>query len=230
LAGTSRNGLSSALAYTEAGLPLSEAWTGGLLDGLTVSRGYDTALRRTSLSLNTQPSGIAIGYGFDAAGRLAAVTNGASTFAYGLHPNSLLLASTTFKQSGTTRLTASRTYDFLNRLTSIASGSVSFAYDYNQANQVMRVTQGEGSFWRYEYDALGQVTTARRYWADGTPVAGQQFDYAFDDIGNRLSTQAGGDAAGGNRRTNTYTATLLNQYASRTVAGGADVVGLESGA
>ena len=27
-----------------------------------------------------------------------------------------------------------------------------------------------------------------RSWQDGTPVAGQQFEYAFDDIGNRTAT------------------------------------------
>ena len=31
------------------------------------------------------------------------------------------------------------------------------------------------------------------YWSDWTPVAGQQFEYAFDDIGNRKSTKSGGD-------------------------------------
>jgi len=37
----------------------------------------------------------------------------------------------------------------------------------------------------------GQVTSGKRYWQDGTPVAGQQFEYVADDIGNRTSTQAG---------------------------------------
>jgi hypothetical protein len=37
------------------------------------------------------------------------------------------------------------------------------------------------------YDSLGQVISGKKYWADGTPVAGQQFEYTFDDIGNRLT-------------------------------------------
>ena len=50
---------------------------------------------------------------------------------------------------------------------------------------------GQGPEYRtkYEYDALGQVKCGKKYWADGTPVAGQQFEYAFDDIGNRTSHQ-----------------------------------------
>lgn len=35
------------------------------------------------------------------------------------------------------------------------------------------------------YDTLGQVTSGKKYWSDGTPVAGEQFAYAYDDIGNR---------------------------------------------
>jgi len=42
------------------------------------------------------------------------------------------------------------------------------------------------------YDNLGQVTSGKKYFADGTPVPGQQFEYGFDDIGNRSSTKAGG--------------------------------------
>ena len=41
---------------------------------------------------------------------------------------------------------------------------------------------------KYNYDLLGQVNSGKKYWADGTPVAGQQFEYGFDDIGNRKST------------------------------------------
>jgi len=71
----------------------------------------------------------------------------------------------------------------------------------------------------YQYDALGQVTSGKKYWADGTAVAGQQFEYAFDDIGNRTSTKAGGDAAGANLRKASYNVNPLNQYTNRTVPG-----------
>jgi hypothetical protein len=65
-----------------------------------------------------------------------------------------------------------------------------------------------------------------KYWSDGTPVAGQQFGYAFDNIGNGTGTQAGGDATGANLRSATYQANMLNQYLSRDVPGAADVMGL----
>ena len=56
--------------------------------------------------------------------------------------------------------------------------------------------------------------------------AGQQFVYAFDTIGNRTSTQAGGDQKGQNLRQSSYTTNALNQISSRTVPGAVDVMGL----
>ena len=53
----------------------------------------------------------------------------------------------------------------------------SFRYSYNEANQRVRLDLVEGSFWVYEYDRLGQVIAGRKYWPDGTPVAGEQFEY-----------------------------------------------------
>src|ERR1035437_2549037 len=43
------------------------------------------------------------------------------------------------------------------------------------------------------HDSLGQVPSGKRSWQHGTPVAGQQFEYAFDDIGNRKTAGRGGD-------------------------------------
>ena len=144
--------------------------------------------------------------------------------------NSPLISQVAFKQSGTTKMTTTRQYDFLNRLQSVASvgGSQtwSYGYQYNQANQRTRATLADDSFWIYNYDDLGQVISGKRYWNDGTPVAGQQFEYGFDDIGNRYSTKTGGDQNGANLRPASYTANDLNQYSSRTVPGYLNVLGL----
>ena len=48
------------------------------------------------------------------------------------------------------------------------------------------------------YDTLGQVTSGKRFWSDGTPVAGQQFTYVEDSRGNRTAAANGGDASGQN--------------------------------
>jgi RHS repeat-associated protein len=127
-------------------------------------------------------------------------------------------------------MTTTKSYDLLNRLTNIvttnASGTVaSFRYVYNSANQRTSVTNADSSYWVYTYDSLGQVVSGKKYWSDGTPVAGQQYTYGFDDIGNRKKTGAGGDQSGSNLRTANYGANSLNQYTNRDVPGYVSLVG-----
>ncbi|MCO5053104.1 MAG: hypothetical protein M9920_12465 [Verrucomicrobiae bacterium] len=95
--------------------------------------------------------------------------------------------------------------DYLNPLTGITSAAggsnvAVFNYANNLANQRTAITNVDNSRWVYQYDSLGQVVSGKKYWSDGTPVAGQQFEYGFDDIGNRKSAAAGGDAVGANLR------------------------------
>jgi RHS repeat-associated protein len=130
-------------------------------------------------------------------------------------------------------MTTTKSYDYLNRLRNITStpaasgeSAAAFDYAYNDANQRTRVNMADGSFWIYEYDKLGQVTSGKRYWNDWTPVAGQQYEYAFDDIGNRSATKAGGDQAGAALRAASYTANALNQYTSRDVPAYLNVLGI----
>src|SRR5436190_13252458 len=156
--------------------------------------------------------------------------NGA-TATYGYLANSSLIGNLTSQQSGTTRLTVNKSYDYLNRLMSISSvassgSTLSYGYSYNDANQRVQMVLADGSFWVYQYDNLGQVKSGKRYWSDWTPVAGQQFEYGMDDIGNRTTTKVGGDVTGNALRSAAYTPTSLNQYASRTVPGYADMLGI----
>src|SRR6059036_3346297 len=130
-------------------------------------------------------------------------------------------------------MTTTKPYDYLNRLLSISSSPssssslpINYAYAYNDANQRTRVALNDGSFWIYQYDALGQVTSGKKYFSDNTPVPGQQFEYGFYDIGNRTSTKAGGDQSGAGLRPASYTANSLNQYTSRTVPNAFDVLGI----
>jgi hypothetical protein len=123
-------------------------------------------------------------------------------------------------------MTTAKQNDYLNRLSTISSTpSNSFAYLYNAANQRTMDYLWDGSYWRYGYDALGQVNAGNKFWVDQTPVAGQQFDYTFDTIGNRTQTEAGGDQNGANLRVANYTNNALNQITSRSVPGYVDVMG-----
>ena len=155
--------------------------------------------------------------------------------AYSYLANSPLVSQIAFRSNSVTRMTTSKSYDNLNRLLRTASApsassGVSFDFQMNDANQRTRITHADGSYWIYEYDSLGQVKTGKHYWSDGTPVAGQQNEYAFDDIGNRSSTKEGGDASGANLRSATYTANSLNQYTQRDVPGTNDIIGIANAA
>jgi RHS repeat-associated protein len=131
---------------------------------------------------------------------------------------------------GATPMAAAKQFDFLNRLLAIsnlpfAGPALGFNYANNSANQRTSVTNSDGSYWVYQYDNLGQVIAGIKHWSDGTVVAGQQFDYTFDDIGNRTVAASGGDQWGANLRYQNYTANSLNQYTSRTVPGYVQTLG-----
>lgn len=146
---------------------------------------------------------------------------------YGYHANSPLVNTISHRYGGNDRMVTTKQYDLINRLSSIANGSAdSHAYTYNTANQRTNVVRADGSKWVYTYDSLGQVISGKRYWNDGTPVAGQQFEYVFDDIGNRTSAKSGGNSSGTGLRTENYTRNRLNQYSQKDEAATFDVLGL----
>ncbi len=198
-----------------------------------MTNGYDQYLRRTNLvALGPSVLSRAI-YGYDHASRLQTVTDGNNNWAtYSYLANSPLVSQIVYQQSGMTRMTTSKSYDDLNRLTQISSAPsaaytspLTYNYNYNPANQRTKDTLADGSYWIYGYDSLGQVTNGCKYFASGTPVAGQQFDYTFDTIGNRTQTQSGGDTNGANLRVANYYANNLNQLTNRDIPPYVDVMG-----
>lgn len=218
------------LGYTADGqLTADTIGGGGLLAGTGVSVGYDGLLRRNALTA-TGGGGtfLAQGYGYDpASGNLSSVTDATngSSVAYGYQPGSTRLASTTFSRGGAVRLTTTRVSDGLGRLSAIINmaegGSTvsAHAYAYNAQGQRREATLADGSVWTYGYNTRGELTAGHRAWnPSGTAVAGQQFDYNFDAIGNRTNTTVNGRGA-------TYTPNALNQYVSRQVPGAVDVLG-----
>ena len=154
------------------------------------------------------------------------------TATYSYLANSPLVSQITFGGNSPTVITTSQQFDNLNRLTRIQSSTgvspvSDFQYGYNSANQRTNILLGpDNSRWAFGYDSLGQVTSGKKHWPDGTPVAGQQYEYQFDSIGNRTQTQAGGDNSGAGLRPASYTNNLLNQIVGRGVPGAADVLGI----
>jgi RHS repeat-associated protein len=218
------------LIYTSDGQLLSETNSTGILSGLSVTNNFDSLLRRSAVALNTQSSTLNQ-FLYDNASRLQTVTNGAVAATYSYLTNSPFWETITFKQGGTTRMTTRRQFDNLNRLQSILSTNASsatlgsFSYGYNNANQRTNASLADSSKWNYGYDSLGQLKSAKRNLSSGTPVAGQQFEYTFDDIGNLKTNKLGGDAAGANLRVAAFSVNLLNQHTNRTVPAAADIIG-----
>src|SRR5436190_22021742 len=116
---------------------------------------------------------------------------------------------------------AEQAMDDLNRLTNLvwkvgSTTIASFGYQYNSANQRTRLTLVDGSYWVFGYDFLGQLNSTKHYWSDNSPVAGQQFEFGFDDIGNRTVTRVGGDQYNGSYlRSANYANNSLNQITRR---------------
>jgi len=229
------NGMTNTLTYNLAGQLLQESFSGGPLAGLSVTNGYDQFLRRTNLAaLQSNNPLLQQSFGYDAASRLQTVSDGHGDSAtYSYLANSPLVWQIAFQQSTTMRMTTTKQYDYLNRLTSISSQPsgtgvppVSFNYAYNLANQRTQDKLADGSYWVYQYDALGQVISGTKYFYDGTLVPGQQFYYSFDTIGNRTQTQAGGDQNGGSLRLANYSVNNLNQITNRDYPGTNDVIGV----
>ena len=75
-------------------------------------------------------------------------------------------------------------------------------------------------------DLISESSWRPRQKGPGRIVAGQQFEYTHDAIGNRTQGKTGGDQAGNGLRVATYSPNLLNQYTSRTVPQEVSIDGL----
>jgi len=218
--------------YDHADRPIGAICTNGLLIGITVTNHFNGLYGRDQIQVLGASPLLTNDYRYDAAsGRLSVVSNGIYSATYGYLPNSDLLQTTTFKNTGTTNLTTSRSWEFGSRLGAILNqaGSTmvsSHGYQYDSMNRRTRASLEDGSYWQYDYNDRNELTGARRYWPDMYPASGQQFGYGYDNIGNRQSASSGGDVTGGNLRTTTYTANNLNQYTAVTTPGFEDIVGL----
>ena len=124
----------TAFTLNDAGSVRIEAYTNGPLNGWAVTNGYDALLRRTNLVTlyNGVPQTVATN-NFDAASRMGTISDGTNSAPNSFLANSPLVSQIVFQNNGTTRMTTTKTYDYLNRLTQIASTPsaspvISFAY------------------------------------------------------------------------------------------------------
>ena len=220
------------LAYDELGRLLSDT-----LGTLVLSNHYDTVYGRDYVRLADNGSELFredFAYA-SADGRLAAVSSGSCSNVYAYLANSDLIQSVTGWQSGTTVLTTTRGYEYGFRLTNIANvvngNTVSaHAYTYDTLNRRTQARRADGSTFAYGYNDRSEVVSGQRRWADGSFVAGQQYQYAYDNIGNRTRAGSGGNEWGAGLRYADFTANALNQYESQTVPATLDVLGTATNA
>jgi RHS repeat-associated protein len=207
--------------YHASGQLQDELYVSGLLIGQSVERDFDSLQRLSELTGVSIP---ATTYGYDDASRLQTVTQGIKVATYGYLTNSPLVETIAVTHGGVPRLTTTKTYDKLNRLTSLSNAlssqpsALSYAYTYNSADQRTRATRETNIYWDYGYDALGQVASATKKLENGNPLLGFNSSYGYDDIGNRKTATA-------NSQQSTYAANGLNQYTQRSVPAGIDVFG-----
>jgi len=233
-------------AYDEDGhlLRVEYGWDSPF-SGLSLTNRIDPVYGRDRVVVDGQfenPYQFTTEYVFDTAtGRLSeartwhstgAGTSVTNSVSYQYLADSDLVERLTAKTGGSTVMTASKIWDYGYRLrrTSTGLGSSgpalwSFEYEYDTVDRRVRAKLADHSAWNYQYDDRNQVVSGKRVWWDTTPVAGQQFEYAYDQIGNRTATKVGGDTNGMNLRLANYTNNMLDQITGRAVPGYADVIG-----
>lgn len=118
-------GATTSFGYDWANDVLSESYSGGILNDLSVSNQFDAYLRRTNVALYSGSSALCRGiYGYDHASRLASVSDGTNAASYSYLANSPLAGQIVFASNTVTRMTTTKQYDYLNRLSSIASSTL----------------------------------------------------------------------------------------------------------
>lgn len=166
-----------------------------------------------------------------ATGRLLRVGANGVTATYGYLTNADFVSGVVFSNSTGAVLSTAKTFEYSSRLKSItnalAGGSnvSSHVYLYDAIHRRTNATLADGSYWRYGYDDRSQLTSAKRYWSGGGAVAGQQYEYSYDSIGNRTVTQSGGSQFGTSLRQTTWTVNELNQTITNAAYGYVNIFG-----
>ena len=118
-------------------------------------------------------------YTYDAMSRLSTVSDGTRTATYNRISGSNLLYTTTVNNGTSDFLTTTRSYDILDRLTSISSSTggktYSYNYTYNDADKRTKCTLADGTYWIYDYDDLGQIIRGKKYASNDIEIPGQSF-------------------------------------------------------
>lgn len=179
-----------------------------------------------------------LSYGYDTAGRLNGITTGGLIGAYDfdytyLANSALVSALDVAAPTAAQPFQFARTWETDRDLVDVASTSwntttvASYNYAYNAGSERTSVIQGGTAFSdygtadtfthrRFTYNTRGELTTDIGH-GNGTPsggtadLPGRRFEFSYDDIGNRLSSNRTGVAG----LQDDYVPNKLNQYTTR---------------
>jgi RHS repeat-associated protein len=202
--------------------------------GYSLVNGIDPIYGKDSVGIVDQGVATVLRYdfGFDSnTGRFLSVSNGNTEITYGYSTNADLVNSTMFKVGGTPILKTARTWDYGYRLRSIQNTEASSCisgnvYVYDEADHRVQSHLADESKWKYDYNSRNELISGKRYWDDSTAIAGQQYKYSYDAIGNRFSTASGGDSWGANLRLAQYRVNGLNQYTTNDNPAFVQIIGV----
>ncbi|HTI70776.1 MAG TPA: RHS repeat-associated core domain-containing protein [Candidatus Limnocylindria bacterium] len=219
------------MVYDTVSRLVSDSCTNGFLKGIVVSNRFNPVLGKDRVIAKLAANSPTNDYAYDTYGRLAGVTNGTYSLSYSYLTGSDLVDTTSSKTGGTVLLTSKRNWEGGSRLASIqntisASTVSGHTYAYDSLDRRARAWQSDGTFWNYEYNDRDELVAGVHRLANSVPLAGQQFGYTFDNLGNRLSATEGGDPVGGALRLENYTNNSLNQITSKGNASQNDIMGL----
>jgi RHS repeat-associated protein len=153
-------------------------------------------------------------------------------FDYAFQAGTPFVGAVQFAAGGVAVMTQSYSHDALGRFagTSVAKAGGGalrgVSYQFDALDRRYQADWNDGTLWSYSYNDKSEVTGGRKKFVSGAFVGGSQYEYSYDDIGNRIMERSGGDAAGANLRESLYgDATALNQLTTRTVPGAITVTG-----
>lgn len=223
-------------SYTNRGLPDMIQYTGsGVLSGLNLD--FDRSTGRIVNQIKVTQGANTL-YTVDrqvdpVTGSLASIVSGTNEAKYYYHKNSDLVRQISWFHAGQLRLTNARNYDVLNRLSNTAHYKVEGgvapialqAYDYDVLNRRNKTTLLDASYWDYVYNDRNEVKEADKKLSGATLLAGWQYRFNYDNLGNRTSYETGGDAAGVGRRVFNTPSNSLNQYSGYNSPATFDVLG-----
>ncbi len=159
-------------------------------DGKEINYTYDEAGNRTSVEIASGNTA----YTYDELNRLKTVIapdGGITSYFYNDNSN---LIRTEFP-NGTVE---TRQYDTLNRLTYIETKDVngdiisSFLYELDAEGNRTQVTEHDGRIVKYSYDELDRLEKEEIF-DPGATEATRTIEYAYDEVGNRLSRVNSGE-------------------------------------